>query len=132
MKIWKEFQIYGQIFQIKWKNKIINYLKKIQFNGLFDAEFKKDPRDGNFKLIEINARSWWQNSFPTKFPIPSFLGVMISTFIETHLSQSISFTSRHISNLSSEISAKVLLLNKIKKIIVRMHIFLKFIPHTLN
>ncbi len=42
------------------------YLKKLGYHGIFDAEFKKDPRDGNFKLLEINARSWWQNSFPTR------------------------------------------------------------------
>ena len=31
-----------------------------------EAEFKKDPRDDFFKLLEINARSWRQNSLPTK------------------------------------------------------------------
>jgi predicted ATP-grasp superfamily ATP-dependent carboligase len=31
-----------------------------------EAEFKRDTQDGIFKLLEINARSWWQNSFPTK------------------------------------------------------------------
>jgi predicted ATP-grasp superfamily ATP-dependent carboligase len=43
-----------------------NYLKKLKYHGIFDAEFKKDQRDDSFKLLEINARSWWQNSFPTK------------------------------------------------------------------
>jgi len=47
------------------KDIIINYLKKIKYKGLFDAEFKKDFRNGNFILFEINARSWWQNLFPT-------------------------------------------------------------------
>lgn len=28
--------------------------------GLFDAEFSFDERDGLFKVIEINARPWWQ------------------------------------------------------------------------
>jgi predicted ATP-grasp superfamily ATP-dependent carboligase len=28
--------------------------------GLFDAEFKHDARDGLFKIIEVNARPWWQ------------------------------------------------------------------------
>ena len=31
-----------------------------------ESEFKLDPRDNEFKLIEINARSWWQNYLPTK------------------------------------------------------------------
>jgi D-aspartate ligase len=30
------------------------------FRGLFDAEFKRDERDGAFKVIEINGRPWWQ------------------------------------------------------------------------
>jgi D-aspartate ligase len=28
--------------------------------GLFDAEFKLDERDGLFKILEVNARPWWQ------------------------------------------------------------------------
>lgn len=48
------------------KETIEDYLKKLRYHGIFDAEFKKDQRDGNYKLLEINARSWWQNSFPTK------------------------------------------------------------------
>lgn len=48
------------------KETVENYLKKLRYHGIFEAEFKKDQRDGNFKLLEINARSWWQNSFPTK------------------------------------------------------------------
>jgi predicted ATP-grasp superfamily ATP-dependent carboligase len=30
------------------------------YSGLFDAEFKLDARDGTFKILEINARPWWQ------------------------------------------------------------------------
>jgi len=48
------------------KEEIEKYLRKLGYHGIFDAEFKKYPRDGSFKLLEINARSWWQNSFPTK------------------------------------------------------------------
>jgi predicted ATP-grasp superfamily ATP-dependent carboligase len=47
------------------KDIIINYLKNLKYCGLFDAEFKKDLHNGNFRLLEINARSWWQNHFPT-------------------------------------------------------------------
>jgi len=43
-----------------------NYLRKLRYHGIFETEFKRDQRDGSFKLLEINARSWWQNSFPTK------------------------------------------------------------------
>jgi predicted ATP-grasp superfamily ATP-dependent carboligase len=51
---------------LSMKNVVENYLRKIRYHGIFEAEFKKDPRNGDFKLLEINARSWWQNSFPTK------------------------------------------------------------------
>lgn len=47
------------------KETALKYLKNVKYNGIFDAEFKKDPRDGSFKLLEINARTWWQNHFPT-------------------------------------------------------------------
>ena len=30
------------------------------YAGLFDAEFKHDARDGQFKILEVNARPWWQ------------------------------------------------------------------------
>lgn len=42
------------------------YLIDIGYSGIMDAEFKRDIRDNQFKLLEVNARSWWQNLFPTK------------------------------------------------------------------
>jgi len=42
-------------------------IKKIKYYGIVDVEFRKDPRDGLFKCIEINPRIWFQNSFPTYF-----------------------------------------------------------------
>lgn len=44
----------------------VNYLHNLKYHGLADAEFKKDPRDGVLKFLEVNARCWWQNAFPTK------------------------------------------------------------------
>lgn len=41
-------------------------IKNIKYYGIVDAEFKKDPRDGLFKLIEINPRAWMQISLPTR------------------------------------------------------------------
>lgn len=38
-------------------------LEQINYRGIFSAEFKYDPRDGIFKLIEINARPWWYVDF---------------------------------------------------------------------
>lgn len=48
------------------KDVIKDYLHQLGYHGIMESEFKMDPRDGLFKLIEINARSWWQNSLPTR------------------------------------------------------------------
>ena len=34
------------------------FLDAINYYGISEIEFKKDPRDGKFKLIEMNARTW--------------------------------------------------------------------------
>jgi predicted ATP-grasp superfamily ATP-dependent carboligase len=34
-------------------------LAEVNYRGIFSAEFKRDPRDGQFKLLEVNARPWW-------------------------------------------------------------------------
>ncbi|MGA2814561.1 MAG: ATP-grasp domain-containing protein, partial [Candidatus Acidiferrum sp.] len=33
-------------------------LSGINYYGLVEVEFKEDPRDGQFKLLDINARTW--------------------------------------------------------------------------
>ena len=43
-----------------------DYLHDIKYHGMMEAEWKKDPRDGVFKLLEINARQSMQNSLPTR------------------------------------------------------------------
>ena len=34
------------------------FLRAINYYGLVEVEFKKDPRDGQFKLLDVNARTW--------------------------------------------------------------------------
>jgi D-aspartate ligase len=34
------------------------FLRHINYYGLVEVEFKLDPRDGQFKLLDINARTW--------------------------------------------------------------------------
>ncbi len=34
--------------------------------GVFSAEFKQDPRDGLFKILEVNARPWWYVEFAAR------------------------------------------------------------------
>lgn len=38
---------------------LMNLLEKTSYRGIFSAEFKLDPRDNEFKLLEINVRPWW-------------------------------------------------------------------------
>jgi predicted ATP-grasp superfamily ATP-dependent carboligase len=38
-------------------------LPDLRYRGIFSAEFKQDPRDGLFKLLEVNCRPWWFNGF---------------------------------------------------------------------
>lgn len=48
------------------KKIIIDYLQFIRFHGIFSVEFKVDSRDNTAKILEVNARSWWYNSFPAE------------------------------------------------------------------
>jgi D-aspartate ligase len=34
------------------------FLKAIDYYGLVEVEFKQDPRDGQYKLLDVNARTW--------------------------------------------------------------------------
>jgi predicted ATP-grasp superfamily ATP-dependent carboligase len=34
------------------------FLRAINFYGLVEVEFKQDPRDGQYKLLDVNARAW--------------------------------------------------------------------------
>ncbi len=38
-------------------------LAHLKFRGVFSAEFKRDDRDGVFRLIEVNVRPWWYVEF---------------------------------------------------------------------
>jgi D-aspartate ligase len=40
----------------------VSFLKSLHFKGLANAEFKRDPRDGKLKFLEINARTWLWHS----------------------------------------------------------------------
>jgi D-aspartate ligase len=37
-------------------------VRSLGYVGVFEIELKRDPRDGQYKLIEMNARSWLQNA----------------------------------------------------------------------
>jgi predicted ATP-grasp superfamily ATP-dependent carboligase len=40
-------------------------LRAFGYRGLSQVEFKRDPRDGRFKLMEINARLWQWHGLAT-------------------------------------------------------------------
>ena len=48
------------------KEIIDKIIKKIKYFGIIDSDFKKDPRDGKFKLLDINPRFWMQISLPER------------------------------------------------------------------
>ncbi len=41
-------------------------LGAVGYRGIFSAEFKRDPRDGQFKLLEVNTRPWWFVDFAVR------------------------------------------------------------------
>ncbi|MEP6492884.1 MAG: hypothetical protein ABJF01_09415 [bacterium] len=41
-------------------------LSRAGYQGIFSAEFKRDPRDGIFKILEVNARAWWYVDFAAR------------------------------------------------------------------
>jgi D-aspartate ligase len=34
------------------------FLRAINYYGLVEVEYKRDPRDGQYKLLDVNARTW--------------------------------------------------------------------------
>jgi len=38
------------------------FLRKIKYRGIAEIEFKKDAKNGSFKMIEVNTRIWTQNN----------------------------------------------------------------------
>ena len=43
----------------------LRLLRAFEFHGLSQVEFKRDPRDGRFKLMEINPRLWQWHGLAT-------------------------------------------------------------------
>jgi predicted ATP-grasp superfamily ATP-dependent carboligase len=60
------------------KDMIVRYLTRIKYRGIFGAEFKKDLRDDASRLLEVNPRSWWYNSFPTACGV----NIILTSYLE--------------------------------------------------
>jgi predicted ATP-grasp superfamily ATP-dependent carboligase len=41
-------------------------LGSLGYRGMFSAEFKRDERDGTFRILEVNARPWWYVEFAAR------------------------------------------------------------------
>ena len=41
-------------------------LERLRYRGIFSAEFKRDARDGIFRILEVNTRAWWYVEFAAR------------------------------------------------------------------
>lgn len=41
-------------------------LSALAYRGIFSAEFKRDARDGAFRILEVNTRAWWYVEFAAR------------------------------------------------------------------
>lgn len=41
-------------------------LAKVDYRGIFSAEFKRDARDGQFRILEVNTRAWTYVEFAAR------------------------------------------------------------------
>ena len=45
---------------------ISDLLAGLNYRGIFSAEFKRDARNGEFKILEVNTRAWWYVEFAAR------------------------------------------------------------------
>ncbi|HEY3521254.1 MAG TPA: hypothetical protein VGK80_09455 [Rhodanobacteraceae bacterium] len=48
------------------RDRLVELLERLQYRGIFSAEFKRDARDGKLRILEINTRAWWYVEFATR------------------------------------------------------------------
>lgn len=65
-------------------------LNEIGYYGLSEIEFKKDPRDGQYKLLEINARTWLWHSLAIRCGV-NFPFLQYRDLMEGHVEPVLSF-----------------------------------------
>jgi D-aspartate ligase len=53
------------------------FLRAIDYYGLVEVEFKLDPRDGQFKLLDVNARTWGYHALGIEAGV-DFAGLLYS------------------------------------------------------
>ena len=65
-------------------------LKEIGYYGLSEVEFKKDPRDGKYKLLEINARTWLWHSLAIRCGV-DFPFLQYTDIVDGHIEPVLTF-----------------------------------------
>ncbi len=64
------------------------FIRAINYHGLIEIEFKRDPRDGLYKLLDVNARAWGFHSIGSAagvdFPYLSFADEIGLPIAPTH------------------------------------------------
>jgi predicted ATP-grasp superfamily ATP-dependent carboligase len=62
--------------------KLADFIKNIRYSGLASAEYKKDPKDGKYKMLEINARVWFHSWLSAKCGINILIASYLDAFGE--------------------------------------------------
>jgi len=66
----------------------VRFLSAIGYYGLAELEYKRDPRDGAFKLLDVNARTWGYHTLGmaagVDFPYLLFRDQMAAGVAEVH------------------------------------------------
>jgi len=45
---------------------LCDLLARLNYRGIFSAEFKRDSRNGVFRILEVNTRAWWYVEFAAR------------------------------------------------------------------
>lgn len=45
---------------------LLDLLSRLNYRGIFSAEFKRDSRNGVFRILEVNTRAWWYVEFAAR------------------------------------------------------------------
>jgi predicted ATP-grasp superfamily ATP-dependent carboligase len=58
----------------------VRLLQEIRYTGLIEIEYKRDPRDGTFKLLDMNPRVWGWHTLCARAGVdfPWLLWLMVS------------------------------------------------------
>ncbi|PKM05788.1 MAG: hypothetical protein CVV14_14910 [Gammaproteobacteria bacterium HGW-Gammaproteobacteria-4] len=62
-------------------------LAQLNYRGIFSAEFKRDSRNGVFRILEVNTRAWWYVEFAARCGV-NVCAMAYDDALERPLSQS--------------------------------------------